>query len=147
MGRARPRTAQNPAARLGEDEMDMAVSDDDEDAADVAGPSGLHGEAHHHKPCLRMERRQKMNAASFQEASRTSPVQSKARAEMSAMKILSHTIICIRVVVMQLRKSYLQCSRRLSMPDQQTGGQAGQAGQKDAGPRRPPAFFIIQQCP
>jgi hypothetical protein len=50
VGRARPRTAQNPAARLGEDEMDMAVSDDDEDAADVAGPSGLHGEAHHSPP-------------------------------------------------------------------------------------------------
>lgn len=39
MGRARPRTAQNPAERLGDDDDDMDV-----DNADVAGPSGLHSE-------------------------------------------------------------------------------------------------------
>ncbi|CAL5229434.1 g12756 [Coccomyxa viridis] len=40
VGRARPRTAQNPAERLRDDEDDMDVEDDG--AADVAGPSGLH---------------------------------------------------------------------------------------------------------
>ena len=39
VGRARPRTAQNPAERLGDDDDDMDV-----DNADVAGPSGLHSE-------------------------------------------------------------------------------------------------------
>ena len=39
VGRARPRTAQNPAERLGDDEDDMDMEDDA--GADVAGPSGL----------------------------------------------------------------------------------------------------------
>lgn len=42
VGRARPRTAQNPAQRLGDDEDDMDMEDNG--AADVAGPSGLHSE-------------------------------------------------------------------------------------------------------
>ncbi len=45
VGRARPRTAQNPAERLRNDEDDMDVEDDG--AADVAGPSGLHSEFFH----------------------------------------------------------------------------------------------------
>ena len=41
VGRARPRAAQNPAERLGDDDDD----DMDVDNADVAGPSGLHSES------------------------------------------------------------------------------------------------------
>lgn len=43
MGRARPRTAQNPAERLSDDEDSMDVEGDP--AADVAGTSGLHSES------------------------------------------------------------------------------------------------------
>jgi len=39
VGRARPRTAENPAKRLADDEDDMDMEDDA--GADVAGPSGL----------------------------------------------------------------------------------------------------------
>ena len=61
--------------------------------------------------------------------------QCKASAETSAMRILSYAIVCVCVIVMQLRKSYLLRSMRLSRPDQHTGGKAGRAGQEYAGPR------------